>query len=58
LNYNSDFKIFKNLVKITVGEYWALKYVLKFEVINKQNKPWTKITKVGAEGLLCTTTLI
>ena len=30
LNYNSDFKIFKTLVKITVGEYWALKSVLKF----------------------------
>jgi hypothetical protein len=30
LNYNSDFKIFKNLVKITVGEYWALNSVLKF----------------------------
>jgi hypothetical protein len=29
-----------------------------FEVKNKQNMPWTKITKVGAEGLLCTTTLI
>jgi hypothetical protein len=30
VNYNSDFKISKNLVKITVGEYWALKSVLKF----------------------------
>jgi hypothetical protein len=30
LNYNSDFKIFKNLVKITVGEYWDLKSVRKF----------------------------
>jgi hypothetical protein len=30
LNYNNDFKIFKNLVKLTVGEYWALKSVLKF----------------------------
>jgi hypothetical protein len=28
--YVGDFKIFKNLVKITVGEYWALKSVLKF----------------------------
>jgi hypothetical protein len=30
VNYNSDFKIFKNLVKIRVGEYWALKSVLNF----------------------------
>jgi hypothetical protein len=28
LNYNSDFKIFKNLVKITVGYPWSLWSVL------------------------------
>jgi hypothetical protein len=47
LNYNSDFKIFKNLVKITVGVYWALKSVLKFwgqkqieHALDKNNKGW------------------
>jgi hypothetical protein len=49
LNYNSDFKIFKNLVKITVGEYWDLKSVRKFwgqkqteHALDKNNKRWDR----------------
>jgi hypothetical protein len=47
VNYNSDFKIFKYLVKITVGEYWALKSILKFwgkkqteQALDKNIKSW------------------
>jgi hypothetical protein len=29
----------------------------EFEVQNKKSMPWTKITKVGQKGSLCTTTL-
>jgi hypothetical protein len=52
LNYNSDLTFSKKFCK----NYSGLLFVTV--VCPLSLRPWTKITKVGAKGSLCTTSLI